>query len=61
MEETLVWSKPGGGILCRKCAEKEYMSDITKLPQGVFLSEITNNKYDMNIITQCIDCNKKLI
>ena len=61
MEETLVWRKPGGGILCRQCAEKAYSSDITKFPQGVFLSELKANKYDVNIITQCIDCNKKLI
>ncbi|MFL2626943.1 MAG: hypothetical protein ACJ0OY_01410 [Dehalococcoidia bacterium] len=61
MEETLIWYKPGGGILCRKCAEKEYSSDISKFPQGVFLSELNIYKNDMKLNTQCIDCNKKMI
>ena len=61
MEETLVWYKRRGGILCRKCAEKEYSFDITKFPEGVFLSELNINKYDVNLITQCKDCSKKLI
>tara|TARA_B110000116_G_C16331469_1_gene356964 strand:+ start:162 stop:347 length:186 start_codon:yes stop_codon:yes gene_type:complete len=61
MEETIVWYKPGGGILCRQCAEKEYINDVSKFPHGVFLSELNPNIYDNNLNTECSNCNKKLI